>query len=72
MFYFRDGDGIPSTAIREVSLLKELRHVNIVELHDVIAQEKRLFLVFEFLFMDLKRYMDRVMFDLSPALIKVR
>ncbi|XP_054286809.1 cyclin-dependent kinase 2-like [Macrosteles quadrilineatus] len=65
-----DGEGIPSTAIREVSLLKELRHSNIVELHDVIAQEKKLFLVFEFLFMDLKRYLEQVMFDLSPALIK--
>ena len=25
-----EGEGIPSTAIREISLLKELRHVNIV------------------------------------------
>lgn len=27
---FRDSEGVPSTAIREISLLKELDHVNIV------------------------------------------
>ena len=28
-------EGIPSTAIREISLLKELNHINIVKLYDV-------------------------------------
>ena len=35
-------EGVPSTAIREVSLLKELKHPNIVHLQDVIMQESRL------------------------------
>ena len=34
-------EGVPSTAIREVSLLKELKHPNIVHLQDVIMQESR-------------------------------
>merc|ERR1719445_2496618 len=51
-------EGVPSTAIREVSLLKELQHPNIVSLQDVIMQESRLYLIFEFLTMDLKKYLD--------------
>ena len=51
-------EGVPSTAIREISLLKELQHPNIVSLQEVIMQESRLYLIFEFLTMDLKRYID--------------
>ncbi|EDV25811.1 Cyclin-dependent kinase 1 [Trichoplax sp. H2] len=51
-------EGIPSTAIREVSLLKELKHPNIVDLIEVLYEESKLYLVFEFLDMDLKRYLD--------------
>ncbi|CAH1776260.1 unnamed protein product [Owenia fusiformis] len=55
-------EGVPSTAIREISLLKELNHPNIVRLHDVVHSEKKLYLVFEYLDQDLKKY-----FDNSPA-----
>ena len=41
-------EGLPSTAIREVALLKEFNHPNICRLHDVIHCEKKLVLVFEF------------------------
>jgi serine/threonine protein kinase len=41
--------GIPSTAIREISLLKELQHPSIVKLCDVIHTENKLTLVFEYL-----------------------
>ncbi|KAE8198274.1 hypothetical protein A4X06_0g2201 [Tilletia controversa] len=51
-------EGTPSTAIREISLMKELRHANIVRLHDVMHTEAKLMLVFEFMDMDLKKYMD--------------
>jgi serine/threonine protein kinase len=34
-------EGVPSTAIREISLLKELQHPNIVRLMEVIMQENR-------------------------------
>lgn len=53
-----EDEGVPSTAIREVSMLRELRHPNIVDLEDVIMEDNRLYLVFEFLSMDLKRYLD--------------
>lgn len=44
-----EDEGIPSTAIREISLLKELQHPNIVRLFDVVHTERKLTLVFEFL-----------------------
>ncbi|XP_064185699.1 cyclin-dependent kinase 2-like [Anguilla rostrata] len=53
-----DTEGVPSTAIREISLLKELSHPNIVKLLDVVHTEKKLYLVFEYLNQDLKKYMD--------------
>jgi negative regulator of the PHO system len=67
-------EGTPSTAIREISLMKELKHDNIVSLHDIIHAENKLMLVFEFMDKgDLKRYMhaqgDRGALD--PTTIKL-
>lgn len=56
-----EDEGVPSTAIREISLLKELsRDDNIVKLYDILHQDQKLYLVFEFVDMDLKKYMDTV------------
>ena len=51
-------EGIPSTAIREISLLKELNHVNIVKLYEVLHSPKKLTLVFEYVEQDLKKIID--------------
>lgn len=51
-------EGIPSTAIREIALLKELQHPNIVRLVNVLHTDKKLTLVFEYLDMDLKKLLD--------------
>ncbi|KAK0085648.1 hypothetical protein PV325_004720 [Microctonus aethiopoides] len=53
-------EGVPSTAIREISLLKDLTHPNIVQLFDVVIGDKNLYLVFEYLQKDLKKYLDSV------------
>ncbi len=55
-----EDEGVPSTALREISLLKELAHPNIVQLKDVEHSEGRLYLVFEWVDKDLKKYMDSV------------
>jgi len=68
-----EDEGVPSTAIREISLLKELQHPNIVGLMDVLMQEAKLYLVFEFLTMDLKKYMDTAIpkgGKMDPHLVK--
>uniref|UniRef100_A0A8W8NAA3 cyclin-dependent kinase n=1 Tax=Magallana gigas TaxID=29159 RepID=A0A8W8NAA3_MAGGI len=53
-----ESEGVPSTAIREISLLKELDQSCIVRLLDVVHSEQKLYLVFEYLNQDLKKYMD--------------
>lgn len=50
-------DGVPSTAIREIAILKELSHENIVKLIDVFCKPGELVLVFELLDSDLKKHM---------------
>ena len=42
-------EGTPSTAIREVAILKQLQHPNIVSLLEIAHTESNLTLVFEFL-----------------------
>lgn len=54
-----EDEGVPSTAIREISLLKEMNDPNIVRLFDIVhADGHKLYLVFEFLDLDLKKYME--------------
>ncbi|KDQ06362.1 hypothetical protein BOTBODRAFT_39647 [Botryobasidium botryosum FD-172 SS1] len=55
-----EDEGVPSTAIREISLLKELKDDNIVRLRDIVHADNKLYLVFEYLDMDLKHYMEFV------------
>lgn len=52
-------EGLPSTAIREMSLLKELDHQGIVKLLDVVHGENKLYLVFEFFNLDMKKFLDK-------------
>ena len=59
-------DGVPSTAIREISLLKNLKHPNVVELKEAIFEGDRLYLVFEYLEYDLKKFMRKKGTALSP------
>lgn len=67
-------EGIPSTALREISILKELSHPNIVKLEDVIHTNKKLILIFEFIDYDLKKFMQqfRNQKGMDSMLVKVR
>uniref|UniRef100_A0A4X1SNC3 cyclin-dependent kinase n=1 Tax=Sus scrofa TaxID=9823 RepID=A0A4X1SNC3_PIG len=65
-------EGAPCTAIREVSLLRNLKHANIVTLHDLIHTERSLTLVFEYLDSDLKQYLDHCGNLMSMHNVKVR
>jgi serine/threonine protein kinase len=49
-------EGVPATALREISVLKEVRHPHIVALEDVfVSYSGNLYLVFELLDKDLKQ-----------------
>ena len=49
-----DNEGIPPTALREITLLKGLNHPNIVPLLDLILEPNKIVLIFEFMRQDLK------------------
>ncbi len=65
-----ESEGVPSTAIREISLLKELSHPNVIKLKDVLFEDGRLFLIFEYADCDLKKFIDRHKKGLPPELVK--
>ncbi|GAY51778.1 hypothetical protein CUMW_136830 [Citrus unshiu] len=64
-------EGVPSYIIREVSLLKELEHENIVRLLDVQSGWTDVFLVFEYLDLDLHSFITRHKTTLNSLVIKV-
>jgi len=53
-----ESEGVPSTAMREITILKELEHPAVVELLDVVFSKEAMYLVFEYLDKDLKRQLD--------------
>ncbi|KAG8340156.1 Protein kinase domain [Trypanosoma vivax] len=55
----RSDEGIPQTALREVSILQEIHHQNIVNLLDVMCNEGRLYLIFEYVERDLKKAIEK-------------
>eukprot|EP01088_Endostelium_zonatum_P009755 TRINITY_DN23065_c0_g1_i1.p2 TRINITY_DN23065_c0_g1~~TRINITY_DN23065_c0_g1_i1.p2 ORF type:complete len:310 (-),score=53.66 TRINITY_DN23065_c0_g1_i1:1135-2064(-) len=64
-------EGVPSTTLREISLLKELSHFpQVVKLMDVIHKNFKLYLVFEFLDQDLHAYINSTKEMISPQLVK--
>jgi len=98
----REDNGVPCTALREVSLLKALKHPNIITLRDFVfdtstdecedcqlqgsgtpcsnclaiqestntIRPSRLYLVFELMDCDLKKYMDSCNGPMDPLLVK--
>jgi len=63
-------EGVPSTAIREIAILKVLSHENIVRLFDVFCKPGELVLVFEIMDSDLKKHMKALKGCLQPRQIK--
>jgi cyclin-dependent kinase 2 len=52
-------EGIPSTALREIALLRELDHESIVKLKEILHGDNSLSLIFEYHNMDMKKYLDK-------------
>lgn len=65
-----EDEGVPSTAIREISLVKDCQHPNIVKLKDIVHSESKLYLIFEYLDYDLKKYLEIKGGPLSPSTVK--
>ena len=56
-----DEEGLPPTTLREITLLRELSHPSIVHLYDLryYFKERKLYLLFEYMDMDLRKFLDR-------------
>lgn len=67
-----EDEGMPSTAMREIAILKELNHPNIVHLKDVIyvPGEKKLSLIFEYLDYDMKKFMKTLTAPLTGEQVR--
>ena len=63
-----EDDGIPHTALREICILKQLDHVNIVKLEGKVWDDSRLYLVFTLIDTDLKSFMSNYPKDLDTNL----
>lgn len=63
-------DGINRTALREIKLLQELSHPNIIGLLDVFGQKSNVSLVFDFMETDLEIIIKDTSIILTPAHIK--
>ncbi|PRP79997.1 cyclin-dependent kinase D-1 [Planoprotostelium fungivorum] len=59
-------DGVSFTAIREIKILKDIRHKNVVALYDVFVQKSNIYLVYELMYTDL----ENVIKDQSTVLIE--
>ncbi|XP_057947867.1 cyclin-dependent kinase A-1-like isoform X2 [Malania oleifera] len=63
-------EGVPSSVVREVSLLKEMDHENIVRLLDVLNRGNATYLVFEHLNLDLQTFIISPEIPKNSHLIK--
>lgn len=65
-------EGVPSTTIREISVLREIEHKNVVQLKDVIMCPTKMYLVFEYMELDLKKKIDTLISGqcFPPMLVK--
>eukprot|EP01036_Dinobryon_divergens_P026889 gene26889-35583_t len=65
-----EDEGVPRETLREITILRQLKHPNITELKNVVQDQVRLFMVFEFMDKPLKRYFEDYDGPLTPELVR--
>ncbi|GMP22176.1 hypothetical protein CsSME_00000308 [Camellia sinensis var. sinensis] len=63
--FLKGNEGVPCSVIREISFLKEMEHTNIVKLLDIVNKERSVYLVMEYMDLNLRKYM----MDTSPGIM---
>ena len=58
-----DTEGIPSSALREISILRNLHHENIEKILDIITTETKLYMVLEYIEFDLQSFFEKLSQD---------
>lgn len=51
-------DGIPVEILREIIILRNISHPNVIKLHDVIYTTEKMYLIFEYMDHDLKQFIE--------------
>lgn len=64
MFYGNEKNGIPLTTLREIRILKKIRHENIITLVDIKRKGLILYIVFEYMKYDLNKLIEQRMFSI--------
>lgn len=55
----QEEDGITSSTVREIAVLKALNHINVIHIRDVIQDDSKIILILEFMDRDLKKHLAR-------------
>lgn len=63
-------EGVPSSSLREIAALKNLKHPNILNLHEIVHTGTSLYLVFEYLDSDLKKTLEQTKSGLPEKVAK--
>lgn len=62
--------GIPNDALREITILREIRHENLIKLEDVFTFEKDTYVALEYMTCDLAKLIDDKTFTFTESDIK--
>ena len=52
-------EGIPPTALREITILKSIKHPNVLTLHNIISKESQIELLLDCCDMDLRKFIQK-------------
>lgn len=66
----QDDEGLSPVTLREISILKTIKHNNIVTLYDIEIVDKRITLYFEFFQLDLRKYLRSQRRHLDEGLVR--
>ena len=66
----QEEDGVPAATLREVTILQNLNHSNVIKLRDVTTENGMLVLVLEYMHIDLRQFLDRKRSPLEPHLLQ--
>jgi len=50
---------MPSTAIREIAILREVNHESLVDLIDIYHGENKLYLIFDYTQYDIRKFLEK-------------
>lgn len=66
----QEEDGIPSSELREICILKTRIHPNIVYMRDVILRENKMSIIYDYMDCDLKRYLENLKNPINEELLR--